>query len=136
MLCSIKKALLFSASLLLFTLPQELGVKNAMMHAFDGNAKAAKLGCDQDFYFSIPASVMRTEKDVQKEKLIQTVPLDRLLLETDSPTLCKSENALSSDFAVSLSPLSARGLALSEIVVLLSFQLQTVRNGTNRRTLR
>lgn len=66
---------------------KELGVKNAMMHAFDGNAKAAKLGCDQDYYFSIPASVMRTEKDVQKEKLIQTVPLDRLLLETDSPTL-------------------------------------------------
>merc|ERR1719259_1126872 len=52
-----------------------------MMHAFDGNAKAAKLGCDQGYYFSVPASVAR------QEKLIQTVPLDRLLLETDSPIL-------------------------------------------------
>ena len=49
----------------------------------------SKLGCDQGYYFSVPASVARQEKDPQKEKLIQTVPLDRLLLETDSPTLCK-----------------------------------------------
>ena len=59
------------------------------MHAFDGNAKAAKLGCDQGYYFSIPASVARADGNVQKEKLIKAVPLDRLLLETDSPTLCK-----------------------------------------------
>jgi len=63
---------------------KDLGVKNAMMHAFDGNAKAAKLGCDQGYYFSITANA---GGNVQKEKLIQTVPLDRLLLETDSPVL-------------------------------------------------
>jgi len=66
---------------------KDLEVKQALMHAFDGNAKAAKLGCEQGYYFSIPASVARTDKNPQKEKLVQTVPLDRLLLETDSPTL-------------------------------------------------
>jgi len=66
---------------------KDIGVKNALMHAFDGNAKAAKLGCDQGYYFSIPASVARADGNVQKEKLIKAVPLDRLLLETDSPTL-------------------------------------------------
>ena len=64
-------------------------MKQALMHAFDGNAKAAKLGCEEGYYFSIPASVARSNKDPQKEKLVQTVPLDRLLLETDSPTLCE-----------------------------------------------
>jgi len=69
---------------------KEIGAKNVQMHAFDGNAKAAKQGVDLGFFFSIPASVARADekdKNVQKEKLIQAVPLDQLLLETDSPTL-------------------------------------------------
>eukprot|EP01114_Cavostelium_apophysatum_P013766 TRINITY_DN3409_c0_g1_i2.p1 TRINITY_DN3409_c0_g1~~TRINITY_DN3409_c0_g1_i2.p1 ORF type:complete len:277 (-),score=28.90 TRINITY_DN3409_c0_g1_i2:49-858(-) len=63
---------------------KEKNAKNVLLHCFDGNAKAVKLGLECGFYFSIPASIVRQEST---RKLAQLVPLDRLLLETDSPAL-------------------------------------------------
>ncbi|HEU5394532.1 MAG TPA: TatD family hydrolase [Candidatus Methylomirabilis sp.] len=63
---------------------KEQGARRVLLHAFDGKASAALEGAAAGFFFSIPPSVVRSP---QKQKLVRALPLDRLLLETDSPVL-------------------------------------------------
>ncbi|KAE9551263.1 hypothetical protein FO519_005520 [Halicephalobus sp. NKZ332] len=60
------------------------GAEKVHMHAFDGNAKSAKPGIEAGYYFSVPPSFARKE---EKKSLVAAIPLDRILLETDSPVL-------------------------------------------------
>lgn len=56
-----------------------------LMHAFDGKASLAVRAAEKfGFLFSIPPSVVFS---VQKQKLVEKLPLESLLLETDSPVL-------------------------------------------------
>ena len=68
------------------TFLSENGANNVLFHAFDGRPSYAKKACDthDNYLFSIPPSVHRSP---QKQKLIKQVPMDHLLLETDSPAL-------------------------------------------------
>jgi TatD DNase family protein len=55
-----------------------------LMHAFDGKVGWVQKGVEAGFYFSIPTSVWHSQ---QKMKLVVALPVERMLLETDSPVL-------------------------------------------------
>jgi len=60
------------------------GARRVQMHAFDGKITAARPALAAGYFFSIPPSIVRSR---QKQKLVRHLPLDCLLLETDSPVL-------------------------------------------------
>lgn len=60
------------------------GADRVLMHAFDGKAGDAFKAVKEGYFFSIPTSVVYSE---QKQKLVRHLPLEALMLETDSPVL-------------------------------------------------
>ena len=54
------------------------------LHAFDGKIAAARPALEAGYFFSIPPSIVRSR---QKQKLLHHLPLDCLLVESDSPVL-------------------------------------------------
>ncbi len=60
------------------------GAERVAMHAYDGDVSAAKRAAEKGFRFSIPPRIATSD---QKKALVRKLPLEALLIETDSPWL-------------------------------------------------
>jgi TatD DNase family protein len=63
---------------------QELGATRVNWHCFGGKVKLAREIAEHGHYLSIPANARRSESFT---RMLQTLPRDRVLLETDCPYL-------------------------------------------------
>ncbi|MFA5624499.1 MAG: TatD family hydrolase [Bradymonadales bacterium] len=93
----------------------EMGAKRVQMHAADAKASTINLGIEAGYYFSIPLSILDSP---QKQKLARLVPLQQLLLETDSPVLApdRSSRNTPANLPLALKALAdIRGIAASEL---------------------
>lgn len=61
-----------------------MGLKKVQMHAYDGSGKSIRKGLAAGFFYSIPSSSGSSQVF---QRLIAQVPIDRMLLETDSPDM-------------------------------------------------
>lgn len=84
---------------------KDYNAKKVQMHAFDGKASYAMSGVEAGYLFSIPPSVLRSR---QKQKLVKILPVDSLLLETDSPVLGPDPKSRNEPANL---PVSARAIA-------------------------
>ncbi|BFZ11948.1 hypothetical protein BsWGS_14987 [Bradybaena similaris] len=79
---------------------KELDARHVLLHAFDGRASTALEGVANGFYFSVTASICR---DPQVQKMVKALPLERLMLETDSPAIAPVKGAVNEPSNVCIS---------------------------------
>jgi TatD DNase family protein len=103
----------------------EADATRVQLHAFDGKPSTALAGVEAGYFFSIPPSIVRSR---QKQKLVRRLPLDCLLLETDSPVLSSSPGERNE-------PANLR-IALNAIAEIRAISVDEVAEAVVRNTLR
>lgn len=73
-----------------FEILQELGAQRVNWHCFGGRVKLARRIAEHGHYLSIPANAQRSESFT---RMLQTLPRERILLETDCPYLAPEPGA-------------------------------------------
>lgn len=79
------------------------GAERVLLHAFSGNVKYVRRGVQAGFFFTAPTTAL---SNPQKIRLVKTVPMEQLLLETDSPVLSPINGVLNEPSYVLYSALS------------------------------
>ncbi len=74
--------------------------ERVLMHAFSGNVKYVRRGVQAGYYFSVPPTAFRNK---QKINLVKVVPIEQLMLETDSPVLAPLPNMINEPMNVLIS---------------------------------
>jgi TatD DNase family protein len=64
-------------------------VKKAVFHCFTGKPQVAEMICEEGYYISLPASIVRSKS---MKKVAKRIPFSRLLTETDAPYLSPDED--------------------------------------------
>ncbi|MCL1894215.1 MAG: TatD family hydrolase [Holophagaceae bacterium] len=79
----------------MFEIAGALGMPNpgAVIHAFSGSAEQAKIAVQYGFYLSFSCSLMNLSNK-RARKAILAVPLEKLMLETDSPDISPTKGTL------------------------------------------
>jgi TatD DNase family protein len=70
----------------------EMGAQRVDFHCFGGKLKLARELAERGYWLSIPANARRSESFT---RMLQTLPRDKLLLETDCPYLGPEKDAVS-----------------------------------------
>eukprot|EP00730_Choanoeca_flexa_P016330 TRINITY_DN7686_c0_g1_i1.p1 TRINITY_DN7686_c0_g1~~TRINITY_DN7686_c0_g1_i1.p1 ORF type:complete len:261 (+),score=31.62 TRINITY_DN7686_c0_g1_i1:885-1667(+) len=99
---------------------EQCQVKTAVLHAFDGKVKYAELAHKLGYKLSVPACVVRSPS---LQKMVKRLPLDALLLETDSPALAPVKQTTNHPANVAL--------AAEEIAKLHGTSVENVRTTTS-----
>jgi TatD DNase family protein len=73
-----------------FELLQELGARRVNWHCFGGRVKLARRIAEYGHYLSIPANARRSDSFT---RMLETLPRERVLLETDCPYLAPEPGA-------------------------------------------
>ncbi|MFI5307580.1 MAG: TatD family hydrolase, partial [Polyangiales bacterium] len=73
-----------------FEILEELGAERVCWHCFGGRVKLARRIADRGHYLSIPANAARSESFT---RMLETLPRERVLLETDCPYLAPEPGA-------------------------------------------
>ncbi|MBC8520800.1 MAG: TatD family hydrolase [Methanomicrobia archaeon] len=63
-------------------------IRNAVFHCFTGKPQLAEQICEEGYYISLPASIVRSKS---MRKVAKRIPLSLLLTETDAPYLSPTE---------------------------------------------
>ncbi|MFK7738804.1 MAG: TatD family hydrolase [Planctomycetota bacterium] len=103
------------AELRAFEILQELSVIKADFHCYGGKLKLAKRIAEAGYYLSIPPVVERAESFQQ---IARTLPLDRLLTETDCPYMGPDRDARNEPANVTrgiAAMAKARGISVEEM---------------------
>lgn len=98
-----------------FEILEELGAARVLWHCFGGKVSLARRIAERGHVFSIPANARRSESFT---RMLQTLPRDQLLLETDCPYLGPERDASSEPAHVAGTAVYAAelwGLAVHEV---------------------
>lgn len=67
----------------------EKGPFACVLHCFSSGAELARVACDLGFYFSM-SGIVTFKKSVELRDIFKTIPIERILVETDAPYLAPS----------------------------------------------
>jgi len=92
---------------------EEKGAKSVVLHAFPGNEKEARRAIEDGYFISIPTSVLYSK---QKRLMARIVPLENMVLETDSPIFWEGRNEPVNVIRAAEEVARIKGTDLNEVV--------------------